>query len=245
MSATDYFAAASSGLARLEAEQCEAIEEGAELLTRTIVDGHTIFAFGATHSFILPMELCYRTGGLMLVNPIYPHGMDLSVRPMSMTSQIERVPGYGDLLLKNSPAKAGDALIIASTSGRNAVAIDMAMAATATGVAVLGITSLAYSQSVPSRHPSGKKLLDVCDILIDNCAPLGDAAVTVPGVEQRVGPLSTVLGAVVVNALAVQTVANLVARGVEPPIYISANMPGGDDHNARLLRDNAGRIHYM
>jgi uncharacterized phosphosugar-binding protein len=245
MSAQAYFDAAAAGLEKLRAEQSGNIETAAEMLTEAITAGHTIFAFGATHSFILPMELCYRTGGLMLVNAIYPHGMDLQVRPMPLTSQIERVAGYGRLLLENSPAGAGDALIIASTSGRNAVVIDMAMAAQEAGLRVIGITSVEYSMNVPSRHPTGKRMLDFCDIVIDNCAPLGDAAVKVEGVEQKTGPLSTVLGVTVVNAIACQTVANLVARGIEPPIYISANMPGGDEHNARLLAENADRIHYM
>lgn len=245
MSAEAYFEATLAGLEKLRAEQLAEIKKAADLLADTIEAGNTVFAFGATHSFILPMEMVYRTGGLMLINAIYPHGMDLSVRPMPLTSQIERLPDYGRLLLENSPAREGDALLIASTSGRNAVVIDMALAAQERGMRTIGITSVEYSASVPSRHPSGKRLLDLCDIVIDNCAPLGDAAVQVPGVEQKTGPLSTVLGAVVVNSLVCETIANLVERGLDPPIYISANMPGGDEHNARLLAENAGRIHYM
>ncbi len=245
MSAQAYFDATAVGLEKLRDEQMGNIEAAAELLADTIQAGKAIFAFGASHSFMLPMELVYRTGGLMLVNPIYPHGMDLTVRPVAMTSQIERIPDYGRVLLENSPARAGDALLIASTSGRNAVVIDMALAAQEQDIKTIGITSVEYSTSVPSRHPSGKRLLDLCDIVIDNCAPLGDAAVEVPGVEQKTGPLSTVLGVVVVNAIACQTIANLVERGIDPPIYISANMPGGDEHNARLLAENSARIHYM
>ncbi len=245
MSAQAYFNAAAAGLEKLKDEQLANIEAAAELLADTIQAGKAIFAFGASHSFMLPTELVYRTGGLMLINPIYPHGMDLTVRPLAMTSQIERIPEYGRVLLENSPARAGDALLIASTSGRNAVVIDMAMAAQEQEIRTIGITSVEYSTSVPSRHPSGKRLLDFCDLVIDNCAPLGDAAVEVPGVEQKTGPLSTVLGVVVVNAIACQTIAHLVQRGIEPPIYISANMPGGDEHNARLLAENAERIHYM
>ncbi len=245
MSAEAYFEATSTGLEKLRDEQLANIKAAADLLADTIEAGNAIFAFGATHSFILAMEMVYRTGGLMLINTIYPHGMDLSVRPMPLTSQIERLPDYGRLLLENSPAQEGDALLIASTSGRNAVVIDMALAARERGIRTIGITSVEYSASVPSRHPSGKRLLDLCDIVIDNCAPVGDAAVQVAGVEQRTGPLSTVLGAVVVNSLVCQTIANLVERGIDPPIYISANMPGGDEHNARLLAENADRIHYM
>lgn len=244
MSAKAYIDAAADGLRRL-ADEHENICAGADLLTDAIASGHTCFAFGATHSFILAMEACYRTGGLMLINAIYPHGMDLSVRPMPMTSQIERMPDYGRILLEGSPASEGDALILISTSGRNHVTIDMAIAARERGIKIVGITAVEYSMSVPSRHESGKRMLDFCDVVIDNCAPLGDAAVAVPGTVQKTGPMSTVLGVTVVNAMVSQTIDNLTERGIEPPIYVSANMPGGDEWNARLLAENASRIHYM
>jgi uncharacterized phosphosugar-binding protein len=181
----------------------------------------------------------------MLVNPIYPHGMNLFVRPMTLTSQLERVLGLGATLLSGSPVQAGDALIIASTSGRNAVAIDMAIAAKERGMGVIGITALAYTKGVTSRHPSGKKLVDLCDVVIDNCAPYGDAAVEVEGFPQKVGPLSSVTGCAIVNALVAEVVARLVQRGITPPVYMSANLDGGDEFNARLLAENKHRIHYL
>ena len=131
----------------------------------------------------------------------YTRGMHLFVRPMTLTSRLERVPGLGAALLAGAPAQAGDVLIIAATSGRNAVVIDMALAARAQGLLVIGITALAYTQGVSSRHPSGKKLVDLCDIVIDNGAPYGDAVVEIPGFPQKVGPLSSLTGIAIVNAL--------------------------------------------
>jgi uncharacterized phosphosugar-binding protein len=194
---------------------------------------------------MLTEELVYRTGGLMLINPIYPHGMNLSVRPLTATSRLERLAGLGVELLAASPAAAGDVLLLASTSGRNAVTIDMALAARERGMRTIAITSLAYSGGVGSRHPSGKKLAELCDLVLDNGAPLGDAAVTVPGFAQKIGPLSSLTGIAIVNALAAEVVARLVARGVEPPVFMSANLDGGDAYNARLLAANRARIHYM
>ncbi|MEA3401980.1 MAG: SIS domain-containing protein [Armatimonadota bacterium] len=245
MSAEAYFQEAEAGLGRLQETQLTAIEEAAELLTEAVVEDRKIFSFGTSHSFMLTEEAVYRTGTLMLVNPIYPHGMNLSVRPMTLTSQIERVEGLGATLLEGSPASEGDVLIIASTSGRNPVPVDMALAARESGISTIAITSLEYSRQVDSRHPSGQKLYELCDVVIDNCAPLGDSAVEVPGFQQAVGPLSTVLGCAVVNAVVAQVVANLVERGVDPPVFVSANMPGGDEHNQRLLAENADRIFYM
>jgi uncharacterized phosphosugar-binding protein len=245
MSAEAYFEAAIATLRAIAESQQEPIGRAADALVEAIVGGQRIFAFGASHSFILAEEMVYRTGGLMLVNPIVPHGMNLLVRPLTLTSQLERLPGLGAVLLDGAPTQAGDVLILASTSGRNAVAIDMAAAANAKGIKTIGITSLDYTRRVASRHPSGKKLVDLCDVVIDNGVPYGDAAVTVEGFAQKVSPLSTVTGCAVVNALAAETVSRLVARGVTPPVFVSANVDDGDAHNARVLAENQDRIFYL
>lgn len=245
MSYKSYFEKAIEGLARISETQGSAIEAGAILLVEAVISGKSIFSFGASHSFITTEELVYRTGGLMLINPIYPHGMNLFVRPMTATSRLERVVGLGSEMLAASPAKEGDVLLLTSTSGRNAVIIDMAFEAQARKIKTIGITSLAYTGGVGSRHPSGQKLADLCDVVIDNCAPLGDAAVDIHDFPQRVGPLSSVTGCAVVNSLVCEVVARLVDLGVDPPVFISANLDGGDDWNDRLLAENKDRIHYM
>jgi uncharacterized phosphosugar-binding protein len=245
MSSQAYFEAAEAGLRRLHETQAAHIVAAAELIADSIAAGHALFAFGATHSFALAAELVYRTGGLILANAIYPHGMDLSVRPMTMTSQLERLPGLGRTLLENSPAAGGDALVLASTSGRNAVAIDMALAARERGLGTIAVTSVEYSMSVPSRHPSGARLLEICDVVVDNCAPAGDAAVAIQGLPEKTGPLSTVLGCAAVNAIVCEAIVRLIDLGVEPPVFLSANLEGGDEHNARLLSELRDRIHYM
>lgn len=245
MSYNAYLEAAADALRRVGETQCPAIEAAAGLFVEAIVSGKSIFSFGASHSFMVTEELVYRTGGLMLVNPIYPHGMNLFVRPMTATSKLERVVGLGSEMLASSPAKDGDVLLLTSTSGRNAVVIDMATEARKRLVKTICITSLSYSGGVGSRHPSGKKLSELCDVVIDNCAPLGDAAVEVAGFPQKVGPLSSVTGCAIANSLVAEVVSRLVARGVEPPVFLSANLDGGDAWNARLLAENRERIHYM
>lgn len=245
MKGESYFDAAIAALTQVRATQAGPIRQAAQMMADAIVAGQSLFSFGASHSFITTEELVYRTGGLMLINPIYPHGMNLFVRPMTATSAAERVVGLGTQMLESSPAKAGDVLLLTSTSGRNAVIIDMALTARKKGIKVIGLTALAYTAGVSSRHPSGKKLADLCDVLIDNCVPYGDAAVAVEGLAQKVGPLSTVTGCAIVNELVVSVVRNLKERGVEPPVFVSANVDGGDERNARLLAENRHRIHYM
>jgi uncharacterized phosphosugar-binding protein len=245
MSAQKYFEEAIATLRKVASTQKAAMEAAAAVLVDAVVGGKAIYSFGASHSFMITEELVYRTGGLMLVNPIYPHGMNLFVRPLTATSRMERVPGVGRELLNSVPLKAGDVLLITSTSGRNAVVIDMALAAAEKGARTIAICSLAYTEGVSSRHPSGKKLRDLCEIVIDNGAPYGDAAVEIPGFVQKVGPLSSVTGCAIANALVAETVAGLVQRGFTPPVFMSANLDGGDSFNARLLEENRYRIHYL
>jgi len=245
MSANAYFETAIETLRRVAESQAEGIDSAANALVSAVVNDRKIFSFGASHSFMLTEELVYRTGGLMLVNPIYPHGMNLLVRPLTQTSRLERVPGLGAEFIKSSPLRTDDVLLIASTSGRNAVAIDLAIAARDMGVKTIGITSMAYSDGVNSRHPSGKKMKDFCEIVIDNGAPYGDACVEISGFPQMVGPLSSVTGCAIVNALVCAVVDKLVKLGKVPPVFISANLDGGDEHNARLLEQNRHRIFYL
>ncbi len=121
----------------------------------------------------------------------------------------------------------------------------MALAAKQQAVTTIAITSLDYSRGVTSRHPSGKKLMDICDIVIDNCAPYGDAAVDIAGFAQKVGPLSSVTGCAIANSIACEAAAMLAGRGIDPPVFMSANLDGGDQYNKTLLEANRHRIHYM
>ncbi|MBI2439762.1 MAG: SIS domain-containing protein [Lentisphaerae bacterium] len=213
--ADDYFQQAIQALAQVARSQAKAIAAAAELLVEAIKDNKSLFSFGASHSFIITED------------------------------RLERIAGLGRELLAASPARAGDRLIITSTSGRNSIVIDMALQAKAMGLKTIAITSLAYSQGVPSRHPSGKKLAEVCDVVIDNGAPYGDAAVAIPGLRQKVGPLSTITGCAIANALVCEVIAQLVKAGIQPPVFMSANQEGGDDWNARLLAENKARIFYL
>ncbi len=245
MTASAYFEQALNVIKAVAGTQGAVIKSAAEMIVAGIVAKKSIFSFGASHSFILTEEMVYRSGGLMLINPIYPHGMNFSVHPLPATSRMERVLGLGRELLDSSPARTGDILLITSNSGRNHVVIDMALRAREVGIKTVAITSLAYSRAVSSRHPGGKKLCDLCDIVIDNCTPCGDAAVQVPGVAQKVGPLSTVAGCAIVNALVAEIVAIMAAKGLTPPVFLSANLDGGDEHNAKCMAENRYRIFYM
>ena len=211
-----------------------AIQKAALEMTQCIEKGHTIYAFGASHAGILTQELFYRAGGLALINPIMAKEVQLDVRPITLTSQMERLPGYGTLILEHTPIQKEDVLIIHSVSGRNTIAIDMALRAKAMGVIVIAVTNIEYSQAVVSRHETGKKLLDIAD-----------SSITIDGLDQKIAPTSTIAGAFILNSVIIQVVENLVNDGFEPPIFHSANIDGGDEYNQNILNQYKNRIHYM
>lgn len=240
----EYFNGIYKILNEVEQKEKENIEKATEIFVEAIEKKHSIFVFGASHAGILSQELYYRAGGLMLINPIFAKELMLDNEPITHTSSMEKLVGYGKALAKKTPFTEKDVLLIHSVSGRNPVIIDMAISAKEKGVKIIGLTNLKYSHKVESRHPSNKKLYDLCDVVIDNHGDIGDAMIQIKN-KQKVGPSSTVIGATILNEIIVETVKRLIKNGMKnPPIFYSANLDGGYKKNARLMRQYEGEIHY-
>jgi len=232
-------------LQQVKASESGAMERAAEAMTEAISKGGLVYVFGCGHSAALSMDIFYRAGGLMLVQPLFDRRVLLDHRPVTETSDWERKEGWAPALFAQSGARASDAMIVLSTSGRNGAPIDMALSAKAAGLTVIGVTSLAYAGSLPSRHSSGQRLHEIADVVIDNHSTPGDAEIELPGLDQKTGPMSTAVGAAILQSLVVETVAKLLARGETPPVFVSANLPGGDEHNEKALARYRDRLQYL
>ena len=234
-------------LKRLFDEQSENMLKAAEKIVETVTNGDDkmIYIFGCTHAGIIAQEAFYRTGGLAVINPIFPPGLMCDIAPSTLTSKIERLDGYGAVIADEYNIKNGDLLIIHSVSGRNNVPVDMAIRAREKGVYVIAITSLEYSKASKSRSKSGKNLYEVADLIIDNCGEIGDASVEIDGFEQKTAPTSTVTGAAIINAITAQAAGLFMEKNIIPPIFISANIDGGDEKNAVLMQKYKNRIKYL
>ncbi len=229
----------------VQVKEKKSMEACVELLTETIINKKSIYTFGASHAGILSEEMYYRAGGLMMMNPIFGRELMLDTSPITVTSKMERCVGYGTILASKINFAEEDVLIIHSVSGRNPVSIEMAIAAKEKGVKIIGLTNLEYSKLVSSRHPSGKNLYEFCDIVLDNHGDIGDACVALEGLEQKVAPTSTVIGAAILNSIVAATAQNLVKKGIKnPPIFYSANIDGGDELNEKLFEEYKDSIHY-
>ena len=198
-----------------------------------------IHVFGAGHSHLLAEEAFWRAGGLVPINPI----LDPNLTPLGgrRASPLERLEGYANVLLSAEDLRSGEVMVIVSNSGINPLPIEMALVAKESGLKVLAITSLSHSERVDSRHSTGRKLYELADVVIDTHVPPGDAAVSLPGLsedpnELRIAPLSTVMGAMIWNALVAEVAYLQAAAGSEPLVFRSQNMPGGDEANERQLR---------
>ncbi len=226
-------------------KQLDKIDLASKVLTKAVKEKNTIWAFGCTHSSILTAEIFYRAGGLSLINGIFPPGMWLDEIPVTKTSRIENMSGYAEIIVDERNIKENDLIFLFSTSGRNNVPIEMALETKKRGAYIIAITSLKYSQQVSSRHESGKKLYELADIVIDNGAEKGDAAIKFEGFEQKVGPVSTISGATIINAIIVQTVSELLDEGITPPVFVSGNLDKGKEHNDKIFEVYRDVIKYM
>ncbi|MFD2616155.1 sugar isomerase domain-containing protein [Terrilactibacillus laevilacticus] len=241
----DYFNHVQQIALQVKKSQIDNINDAAHVFTEAIKNKCCIYAFGASHAGIITEELFYRTGGLAVINPILSSSLMLNTRPVTMTSQLERLAGFGKIIFSSIPAEKGDVLLIHSVSGRNPVSIDIALSAKEKGLTVIVLTNLSYSKKVNSRHTSNKKLYEVADIVIDNCGDFEDSSIKLSGLEQKIGPTSTAIGSLIVNSIVIKTADNLLKLGISPPIFHSANVDGGDAFNELLLNNYKDNIHYM
>ena len=235
-----YLAEASRLVDRLAGDEWESIARAAELVADALAGGGDVHAFGTGHSHMLAEELYYRAGGLVRVKPILFEGLMLHAGA-ELSTALERLPGIAAAILEQHPVARGDVLIVASNSGGNAVVGELASLVRARGVPVIALISRAHATSRAARTAGSLNLRDLADVVIDNGGATGDAAVEIDGLGQRVGPTSTVVGAAALNAIVAEAAERLVARGIQPDVFLSSNLEGGDAVNARLLHPENGR----
>lgn len=243
--AAQFFDAAIALLQRVRDEEAESIEAAGALLADTVASGGRLFAFGAGHSSLAAQDVVYRAGGLALMNLLaVPGVVGVDVTPATLGSALERVDGLAAAVLDSSPVRAGDALVIVSLSGRNALPVEMALNARALGAKVIGVTSLAYTTQTRSRHVSGTFLKDHCDLVLDSKIAVGDAELTLDAVPVPFAPASTVVTTALLQAVMATTAASLAERGIEPPLLRSGNVDGGHEWNGRVMEKYRDRIFY-
>jgi uncharacterized phosphosugar-binding protein len=221
--AEEYFGKALAIAQQAAETQLGAIRVAAGLVADALAAGKRFWVFGTGHSHALAEELYGRAGGLADVRAILEPGLMLH-EGLQKSSLLERLPGLAGVLLEINQLESGDVVLIASNSGRNAVPVEFALGARERGAQVIALTSMAHTTATTSRAPGGQRLFETADVVIDNCGVPGDALIEVPGSPERTGATSTMIGAMLLQALTVEVVTRLAERGETPNVLRSLNV---------------------
>jgi uncharacterized phosphosugar-binding protein len=228
-------------LSLVEKEESQKMKKAARVLAECIQNDGIIHVFGCGHSHMLGEELFYRAGGLAPIKPIFVEDLMLH-KGAVRSSSLEKKNDLAVEFMENADIRPNDVVIVASTSGRNPVPIDVAEIAKSNGAFVIGLTSPRYAETQSSRHTQGKYLFSSVDLAIDNHIKQGDALMQHPSFDNRFGSASSIIGFSIVNCLMVEAVGIMLENGFEPPIFKSGNVDGAEQHNLELVRKYKSRI---
>lgn len=251
-----YIDAAAAIVQRIRDTQIENIAAAAQICAESIASGGLVHLFGTGHSRIPIEEIFPRHGSFPGFHPIVELSLTNHTQVVGANGQrqamfLEKVLGLGEMILRNFVFNPKDSFIIFSNSGVNNVVVEVAQGARARGLKVIAVVSVDHCDASPAKHPSGQKLTDLADVVIDNGSPAGDAMVQIDGLAYPVGPGSTVGYAVVVNALKSMVADELTKRGQPPLVLTSSVLIGGeatadlfertyDDYRARIAQVYGG-----
>ena len=225
---------------KIEETEAEKIDAAAQVVSDAMKEERMVHVIGpGGHSNMAVEEVLWRAGGLAAWNPILDAGTNL-IHGAKRSNIIERTPGYAKSVMDAYRVgfKPNEVIIIVNAYGINPMTIDTCEEAKRRGMTTIAVTSSGFAKVVPlghpARHPSGKNLYEEADIFINNYLPVGDSVIEVEGFGQKVGSTSTFCNCFVMNCLVGKIVEKLVAQGIKPPVFMSANMPGGDENNRAL-----------
>lgn len=244
-----YFKEVSQILQRIHDEEKERILKAAEVIAKQVAQDRLVYIFGpGGHSNLAAMEIFFRAGGLMHVNAILDQETMLSHGALK-SMQVERLPGYGKIIINDYEIGKDDLLIVVNAYGINSATIDAALTAKENGATTIGICSFEHARNTPenhiARHPSKKNLMDIVDYAVDCKIQVGDAVIKLDNFEQKIGALSTFANAYVLNSIVVEAINMLVNDNIKPPVWMSGNATGGDEWNRKFMDRFRGRIKML
>jgi uncharacterized phosphosugar-binding protein len=223
----------------------DAVAAAGRLFADCVAADGVIHGFGTGHSQATVLEIVGRAGGFIPTNRIGLSDLVLrggEEREALTDPLLERSPGLARRLYELAEPRPQDLFVIVSNSGVNNSIVDMALHVKEAGHPLVALTSLTHTRAVPALHPSGRRLADIADAVLDNCAPAGDALLPLPDGNALCG-VSTITSALLVQMVVAEAVGLMVAEGKDAPVYVSANLPGGHERNIVLEEHYAGRLH--
>lgn len=234
----------SEAIGRVVDTQREAVSAAARLCADALATGGILQAFGTGHSQSFAMEVAGRAGGFVAANRLALKQLVMEgaasaeevIDPMA-----ERNVDFAQRLWQLHAIEPADVFLIASNSGGNAATVEVARQAQENGNPVVAVTSMRHTSTITSTHPSGKRLFECADVVVDNCGVAGDCEVALPD-GTGITPASSVTGALIAQMIVTETSGLLLARGAEVPVLTSVNVPGGKERNDALQERYGNRV---
>ena len=241
MAYSRYLKVAQEVLQRVEETQSNQIKRAAQMCGDAIAQSGLVHLFGSGHSRMAVEEFFPRYGSFPGFHPIVELAVTFHTQVVGSNGQrqalfLENVEGYAEVILRNFTFGKHDCMIVFSNSGTNILPIEMAMGAKARGLPVIAVSSLAHSNASSSKHPSGKRLFEIADLVIDNCGPPGDAVVEIPNLTYPVGPTSSIGTLAIVNAIKCQVAQLLTEKGDPPVVLTSSHFIGAEESAKQIER---------
>ena len=244
-----YYQAVLDNLAKINETQGESITAAASLMADAIARDRLIHVYGGGGHTTLPVgEMFFRAGGLACINPMMETGLSVFNQAEKYLA-LERTHDFGASIIKYYRLEPDDVVIIFHNIGVNPATIDAAMEIKAAGAKIIAVSSIAWQEGLPAdhfiRHKSGKNLYDFADVIIEDFNPMGDAVVNVPGLDTPIAPVSNIADFYIAHLLEIECVRICIERGITPPVWNSANAPGGDEKNAAYLAKYRPRVKML
>ena len=244
-----YYDGVINAISEIKNTEKKNILQAARMVAEQVKNDKLVHVFGpGGHSNLAAMEIFYRAGGLLHINAMLDQETTLSAGALKST-KMERLPGYGKLLVEDYNIGEGDLLLLVNAFGINSAVIDAALTAKARGAKVIGVSSVDHASTCPlehpARHPSKKNLHEIVDCHVDSKVRAGDAILEIEGLSQKIGSVSTYANAYIMNSIVVEAINMLAGEGIEPPIWRSSNSVGGDEWNKQFLDKFLGKVRCL
>lgn len=221
-------------IAKVRSTQRENIIKGGEMIAQSVASGGNVYLSAIAHH--VEYDLIYRGGG-----PIFYKHFSWNMNVEKLGRKRDRSDldtttwGMAKYALKLSDMRPGDILVLSSVSGRTVNVVDLAYEAKQMGIKVIAFTSMEYTKAVEAVHPSGLKLYEMVDLVLDNCAPAAEAMLEVDGIEAKYAAASGIASNIIMWGMTSVAIEKLLEMGITPGVLKSANFPGGADYNHSVV----------
>ncbi len=235
-----YFEEITKTLTKIKDTQKDSILKAAKIASNVIKNDGIIYIFGCGHSHLIALDCFYRSGGLANVSAILDTDLMLH-NGAAKSSKMEKMSGIAESILDRYCLNEKDMLFVVSTSGKNAVPVEMAFEAVKRGIKTVSIVSSSYFED----KQNAPLLYEASDFFIDNCVPHGDAVIDIEGIDTPMGSISTAASSFILQSVILEASAIASKDNIKVPVYMSGNVEGGSEHNKNIIKEFLPKIKHL